>query len=395
MRMDKWKRAWLVILAAVFLCLWGPMTVPGLAAAFEGAAVEPEGMSLPGQEKWEDIDQFLRKVQPETGSTSFSRLVQSLMAGKGKQAGRILLDLFQKLLLQEVRNGGRLAGQLIALCIMGAVFSNFSGIFHSGQVSETGFFLTYLLVAAVLAAAVLEGVEITRTALESQTAFMRVLLPAYLLAITWAGGSMTAAAWMELILLLLSLVPWLYLSLLLPLIRIYTLLVMAGNMGKEDMLSKMAELVQSLVRWGSRTLFGVVIGFQAIQGMVLPYADAVKTSGAQKLLQVIPGVGQGLGAAAKLLIGSGVLIKNSMGAAAIVVLLVLSLTPILKLSVLFLLYRATASLLQPISDKRLVACIAGVAEGEKLLLGLTVSGMMVFILTIALICMGTNVTYLA
>jgi len=64
-----------------------------------------------------------------------------------------------------------------------------------------------------------------------------------------------------------------------------------------------------------------------------------------------------------------VLIKNSMGAAAIVVLLVLSLAPVLKLAVLAVLYQGAASLLQPISDKRLVACIAGWPRGRKCFCG--------------------------
>ena len=304
------------------------------------------------------------------------------------------MALLEATLIREIRSGGRMAGQLLALGIMGAVFTSFSGVFQSSQVSETGFFLTYLLVAAVLAAAVLDGVMITKQVLERQVEFMRVLLPSYLIAVTWAGGSLTGAAWMELLLFLLAAVPWLYLNLLLPLVRVYTLLVMVGNMGSEDKMSRMREFVQGVIRWGSRTLIGVVAGFQIVQGMVLPYADAVKNSGFQKILEMIPGVGQGMGAAAKVILGSGVLIKNAMGAAAVVVLLLLSLVPVLKLAVLCVLYRAAASILQPVGDKRLVACIAGVAEGERMLLGLTVAGMMVFVLAIALICAGTNVSYL-
>lgn len=305
----------------------------------------------------------------------------------------MILSLLEHAFVREIRSGGRMVGQLLALGIMGAVFTSFSGIFQSGQVSETGFFLTYLLVAAVLATAVLDGVAVTREVLERQVEFMRVLLPSYLIAVTWAGGSMTGAAWMELILFLLAAVPWLYLRFLLPLVRIYTLLVMVGNMGKEDPMSRLAELVQSAVRWGSRSLIGLVAGFQIVQGMVLPYADSVKNAGLQKILEMIPGLGQGVGAAAKVILGSGVLIKNAMGAAAVVVLLFLSLVPVLKLAVLYMLYRTAASILQPVGDKRLVACIAGVAEGERMLLGLAVAGMMVFILTIALICAGTNVAY--
>lgn len=350
---------------------------------------------LPDTKDWADIDQFLLGQQSQGETLAFSDLVKALAQGRGKEAGRIILTLFETTFVREIRNGGRMAGQLLALGIMGAVFTSFSGIFQSGQVSETGFFLTYLLVAAVLAAAVLDGVVITSQVLERQVEFMNVLLPSYLIAVTWAGGSLTGAAWMEFFLFLLAVVPWLYLKLLLPLVRIYTLLVMVGNMGKEDRMSRMAQLVQSIVRWGSRSLIGAVAGFQIVQGMVLPYADAVKNTGLEKLLQMIPGLGQGVGAAARVILGSGVLIRNAMGAAAVIILLLLSLVPVMKLAILCVLYKAAASILQPVGDRRLVACIAGVAEGERMLLGLTVAGMMVFVLTIALVCAGANLAYFA
>ena len=75
--------------------------------------------------------------------------------------------------------------------------------------------------------------------------------------------------------------------------------------------------------------------------------------------------------------------------------MLVSLVPVLKLLVLLLLYRGVAAVMQPVCDKRLVACISSVADGQKLLLGLVVSSLLLFVVTIALICAGTNVSYLA
>ena len=160
------------------------------------------------------------------------------------------------------------------------------------------------------------------------------------------------------------------------------------------MFSRMTELLKTGVEWSSRSLIGIVLGFQLIQGMVLPYVDAAKMSGVQKLLQVIPGVGQGAGAVGKILLGSGALIKNTMGAAAVVILFLLSLLPLVKLAILVLLHRSVAAVIQPIADKRLVSCISSVADGQKLLLVLVCSSLCLFVVTIALICSGTNVPYL-
>ncbi|MBP3393434.1 MAG: sporulation protein, partial [Lentisphaeria bacterium] len=44
-----------------------------------------------------------------------------------------------------------MAGQLLALGLIGAVFAGFSDIFSGGQISETGFFLTYLIAFCLMA----------------------------------------------------------------------------------------------------------------------------------------------------------------------------------------------------------------------------------------------------
>lgn len=344
---------------------------------------------------WKDLDRFLQKKQQVSGAESFSQLVRTLKGGDAGDAVHLLLSMLMDSLAGEIRSGGHLAGQLLAIGIIGAVFARFSELFSESQISETGFFMTYLLAFTVLAAAFSDSVRIAVEVLGRQAEFMKVLLPSYLLAAVWAGSSVASAAWYEFVLFLIGTVQYLYLKLLAPLIRVYILLVLAGNMAREELLSHLTGMLKSGIVWGTRSLVGLVLGFQLIQGMVLPYADAVKSAGVQKLLSVIPGVGQGAGAVTKMILGSGVLIKNSMGAAAVVILLLISLVPLVKLFVLIVLYRSVAAMLEPVADRRLVSCISGIADGQKLLLGLAASGMLLFIITIALICAGTNAAYLA
>ncbi|MCI9106437.1 MAG: sporulation protein, partial [Lachnospiraceae bacterium] len=79
---------------------------------------------------------------------------------------------------------------------------------------------------------------------------------------------------------------------------------------------------------------------------------------------------------------------------AVVILVILSAAPLLKLLILLFLYRTAAGILQPVGDKRLVACIESVAEGQKMLLGLAAAGLLLFSVTIGLVCAGTNGAYL-
>lgn len=386
------KKVFLFLLA-VELSLFCRFAVRAENAAPDAWINEEEQDKL--EEAWGALDRFLEEEIGDAGQEiRFSDLFKDLMHGDTERAGMWVIQAFRKALFQEVAHGRRLAGQLLALGMIGAVFTGFSDLFSGGQISETGFFLTYLMAFCVMAASLFESMTIAAEVLNRQIAFMKMLMPSYFLAVAWSGASMTSAAWYELVLLLIGAVQWLYRKLLLPLIRVYVLLAMAGHMAREDMFSRMTELLKTGVEWSSRSLIGIVLGFQLIQGMVLPYVDAAKMSGVQKLLQVIPGVGQGAGAVGKILLGSGALIKNTMGAAAVVILFLLSLLPLVKLAILVLLHRSVAAVIQPIADKRLVSCISSVADGQKLLLVLVCSSLCLFVVTIALICSGTNVPYL-
>lgn len=341
-----------------------------------------------------DIQNFLDGQNGTKGlNLSFKELMLDLMSGKLDQVMGQVGKAIKELLLGEIKTNGHMMGQIIILGIIGAVFSNFSSVFSGSQISETGFFVTYLLLFTYLAASFFTSVSIAGDVIGQILGFMKALLPAYFLAVAFAGGSTSAAASYGFTLFVIAGAQWLLGQVLLNLIKVYALLVMAGHIAKEDMLSKMTELLEQIISWSLKTMIGLVLGFQIIQGMVLPYVDSMKTGAVQKLVGAIPGIGNSISSVSQMVLGSGVVIKNTIGAAGIVILLIISVIPLIKLVVLMLLYKCVAALLQPVCDKRIVSCISDIAKGHKLLLSIAASGVLLFVITIALVCASTNVTY--
>ena len=224
---------------------------------------------------------------------------------------------------------------------------------------------------------------------------MRVLLPAYFLAVTMAGGAITSAAVCGFTFGAIGVVQAVLSEILIPLMRVYMMLVLAGNLYKEDMISKFTELLRQGILWTVKTMFGIVVGFHVIQGMVLPQADALKNASAMRLAQMIPGLGAGAGAVSQIVMGSGILIKNTAGAAAVIVLILMAAVPMLKLLILMVLYYLAAAVMQPVCDKRLVACMTGAAAGHGILLKIVGYSLALFAVTIAVLCVSTNAAWYA
>jgi len=344
------------------------------------------------EEIQEFLDSFAGTSHPEL---SFSEIMEKLANGNLTELLKYYTEILKQVLFSELATNRELIIQIVILALIGAVFSGFSGIFGSGHVSETGFYVVYLLTMTFLAASFFASVRIAMDVTGELLGFMQVLLPAYFLAVAAAGGAITSASVCGFTIGAIGLVQSALSELLIPLTKIYMLLVMAGNLLKEDMISKLTELLGQVILWAMKTMFGVIVGFHVIQGMILPQADALKNASAMRLAQVIPGVGGGLGTVSQIMIGSGVLIKNTAGVAAVVILLILAAVPVVKLCVLMVLYYIAAAVMQPVCDKRLVSCMTGAANGHGLLVKLVGYALALFVLTIAVICVSTNAVWYA
>lgn len=410
-RSAKYRRTWAraTLTAALILLFCG---AGGFPACTYGAEQTPTAREREDERRDEldagvdsalgqlDIGEDLDKIQefldtrltPGSGF-SFTSMMKSLLTGDLKsvlgQAGMGLKNS----LVSEVHSAGSLLAQVVVIGMVGAVFTNFSSVFKGGHISDTGFFVTYLLLFTCLAASFFASIEIASDVLGQVLDFVKLLMPAYFLTVAFSGGSVSAVALYEAMTAAVTLVQWLCCNLLLPVVRIYVLLVLAGHVAKEEMLSKLTELLEQWVGWALKTLMGLVLGLQVLQGMVVPYADSAGQAGVRKVIEIIPGLGQGAGAVAQMVLGSGVLIKNSLGAAAVVVLLIMTLVPIAKLAVLMLFYQLAAAVMQPVCDKRVVSCVSGVSCGHKLLLKIVVSSLLLFVIAIAITCAATNVNY--
>ena len=379
----------LVILLTILFCL---------SARAEEVSVWTEEGSVSGdlgEYDFSQVEEWVREEMDGGEEFSFTELLGLLMSGQLGEAAGLLARTAGASLADGLAAGAGFLGQVVVLGLSGAVFAGFAGVFRTGQISETGFFITYLLLCALLAAGFGEGVRLAGETLGQVLEFMRALMPAYFLAVAFSGGAVTAAGLYECMLFLLTGVQWLFLSLFLPGIQICFLLMLAGHMVKEDMLSRFRDLVGTGISWGVKTLMGLVVGFHLLQGLVLPYADAVKNSGLIRVMEVIPGIGGGVGAAANMVMGSGVLIKNTIGAGAVFVLAVIALAPVVKLVILAFLYQLAAAVLEPVCDRRITGCVSEAAEGYRMLVRLTASALALFVISIAMICAATNVTYYA
>ncbi len=97
-------------------------------------------------------------------------------------------------------------------------------------------------------------------------------------------------------------------------------------------------------------------------------------------------LGQGAG---EIMLGCAMLIKNSVGMAAIIVLFFIVLTPLVKTLIFSLMYRLLSAVLQPVSDNRIVEGIEAVARAGNLYY-IVIRCIYMFFIVIAIVCASTS-----
>ena len=127
---------------------------------------------------------------------------------------------------------------------------------------------------------------------------------------------------------------------------------------------------------------------QVIRGLVAPVIDELRRSVLGKTASAIPGVGNALNAVTEIILASAVLVRNCLGVAFVLVLLVWGVSPLIQYGICALLYKFAAALAQPISDKRLVGCLGIMGEGCGLLLKILFTTELLCMITIAVLAVS-------
>lgn len=338
---------------------------------------------------FDEIERSLQEMFPDE-KIEFGDVVTALMSGDAEEAGGVLLDFLSDVVSYEFRYNWHNLVYILLIAIAAAVFSNFSGAFRNRQISDISFYVLYMLLITLCLTSFQTAAQGLEERLDSVVEFMRVLCPSYFLAVAFASGSVTSVFFYNVILLLIYVVELVIIRFVLPVIHIYIMIRVLGNLTGEDFLSESAELMHKVAAWILKTLLACVIGVNVVQGLLAPTIDTLKRSALTRTAEALPWVGNAMGGAAEIFLGTAVLIKNGIGMAGAVIAVLICLGPIVQLALMALMYKVAAALVQPVSDKRITACISGVSEGYELLVRVIFTVGLLFLLTIAVVAASTS-----
>lgn len=299
-----------------------------------------------------DIGTYVKSYMKNgSGGISFSKLIKAVLAYS----------------VRDIISSVKLISMLIIICIICALLTNFQKAFSSEGVTNIAYFACYSVIIMIISKSFYTGVTLARGSIEDISNMMNVLIPALLALLAGTGSVIQSAALDPVILIAISISTTIFKDILIPIIIMAFVLQFVNNLSKDYKIDQLAKLLNQIVMWIQGIVMTIFIGIITIRGINSKSIDEVTAKTAKFAVDnFVPIVGKALSDAVSTVAGYSVLLKNAVGTIGLIILVVMMLFPVIKILVLAFMHKLTAALVQPISDDRIVKCIA--SAGDTLIL---------------------------
>lgn len=373
----------LLFLASVLFFILPPMQ----AHAEENADVTSEFEYIDSWFSTSDLDSINEGMDSLFPGMNLDakQLLSMIMNGQVIDAFKMLTGQIKDSLWGELSGLRQIFLYILILGVVSALFSEFSDLFAGQQIAQTGFYFLYLFLMVILTKVFLFVSEIASDTMESIVLFVKLFVPTYSVVVGTAQGSASGVYYYQLMLLVAYLVESFLNAVLIPFIYSYVMLALLNGLWTEEKLTLLLDFIEKGILLALKISMGAVTGLSLVQAVIVPVASGLKISAMRKAIAAIPGIGGVTEGVAELVLGSAVLIKNSMGVLLLILLFGACLMPLFKILIVTGTVKLGAAITGIVSDKRVSLCADRVGGGCLLLLRCVFTSVILFIIVIAVV----------
>ena len=337
------------------------------------------------QEITDYLDDAYGKNELDTG-----KLWQEILRGNLKESIGEFVAQAAGNLFYEFSAGREIFMNILLLAVLSALFTVVMDIVESKQVSHLGFYFLYLLLCIMLARVFRSIYQETERILLSMTDFVKILIPAYTTALGMTNGSATATVYYEGVLFVIWCVEEIFCRVALPGIELYMLLAVMNGVWSGEKLTGILQSLKRGIELLLKAVLWIVGSVGILQALITPVIDSLKWNTAKKVAGMVPGVGNISEGISEIFVGSAILIRNGVGIFFTVTLIFLCLVPLCKIFVLAGCLKLSSALGAMVNHSRLTTCSDKVAEAAFLLCRVLLTGIALFLLSIAISVLAVN-----
>lgn len=359
------------------------MTAIAIVLMLPGAAFAEETISVPAveydisgwQQIWQEIPGEVRELFK--GMTPRQLIENYRMGAQDILDGQALKNAFKNSLIQAMSGMGRIMAAVLVMGLADILVGGKEGV------GEMLIFCMGGLCISLITVAVYDQFTQAMKAVDSMARVTEATSPVLMTLIAACGSARTAASQPAAILLCNTVTNG-FKTVLMPLIPVMCGFTAAGCITGHGQLKAMAGLIKSVLKWSMGLAFTVFLGSMSIRSINAAGLDRAGIKAIKYAFdKSIPVVGGMISGTYDSLLAGAVVLKNAAGTAAVLLLILTVLSPVLSMLSTIIVLRLTGTACALFSDSRISAMLDGAAESCTYMFAVSVTVALMNLITIS------------
>ncbi len=220
--------------------------------------------------------------------------------------------------------------------------------------------------------------------------FINSLTPTLMLLLASSGKTGTAGVLNPVMIGVSSVIVLFVKSFVVPLNTISLVLKLTGCITDKNHLTNFGNQIQKILKWALGLVFTIYVGIIGVVGVAAPKVDdiAVKTA-KYAISNFIPYVGGMAADSVELILNCSSVVKNSVGIAGLICILLIAAIPCLKILVKLIVINILGFFVSPIAGKNIMEVINSISSGIGILFAMNIVVSIMYIISVTvIICIG-------
>ncbi len=342
-----------------------------------------------------DIEKILSSLNSSEseifGDSSFRGKVESIINGSFANGQSSVFTAIVNLVFDDILKFIPLLASIIVIAIICGFVSNIRSENNSKSVGDIIHFVCYGIIIVLVMTGVVNLIKVASNSINSIKGQMEIVFPILLTLMTAIGGSASVAVYQPAVAFLSSFIMQIFVSVLMPIFIFMLVFTIVSNLTSTVKLEKFTKFFGSTYKWIVGTIFTVFMAFLAIQGITASSYDGVSIRTAKYAIRsYIPLLGGYLSEGFDVIMASSMLIKNAVGASALILMFSSIISPIIQIIVFSLVLKLASAILEPLTDSRISDFIYSIGKTLSLLVTMIIGVAFMYLITTGLIMCTAN-----
>lgn len=310
----------------------------------------------------------------------FSDTVKDILSGKGINfdISSIIKSIIKRV-FNEVFLNSKIIKNVILIAFLCAFLKILTESFKNQGVSELGFYTSYMVVAMLVVNSFNIAIGIVIDTVQITSGIINGVMPMLIGLLAMSGAGAVASLFSGFILTSLNILGVFIKSFFIPFVSGTAILNIINYITTKEALNKLVEFLKWLTGFCLKSIAIGLAFIISLQRIGAPILNSTINKTAKTFLGFVPVIGEAMTGAVDSIMYFVSLFKSGVGIALLIGIFLSALVPILKLVALIFIYKITAVLIEPISDKRITSCIDCMGEYAKMLLSCLILFLILFI----------------